>query len=116
MKPFGELTRLGRIRRMRQLATAALMNYGVDEAHIDLVRQAGNTLFRVKTSNLPRSEAPDGLFEEGQYLLRVHEPGYQEPEANHGPQGPPYSLPLPGGERAGVRGPVLFTQSPAAST
>ena len=81
MKPFDELTRLGRIRRMRQLATAALMNYGVDEAHIDLVRQAGNTLFRVKTSNLPRSEAPDGLFEEGQYLLRVHEPGYQEPEA-----------------------------------
>jgi Ser/Thr protein kinase RdoA (MazF antagonist) len=81
MKPFDELTRLGRIRRMRQLATVALMRYGVDEARFHLVRQAGNTLFRVKTSNLPSPEAPDGLFEEGQYLLRVHEPGYQEPEA-----------------------------------
>ena len=81
MKPFNELTRLGRIRRMRQLATVALMSYGVDEARIHLVRQAGNTLFCVKTSNLPSPEAPDGLFEDGQYLLRVHEPGYQEQEA-----------------------------------
>jgi len=81
MKPFDELTRLGRIRRMRQLATVALMRYGVDEARFHLVRQAGNTLFRVTTSDLPSAEAPDGLFEEDQYLLRVHEPGYQEPEA-----------------------------------
>ena len=81
MKPFNDLTRLGRIRRMRQLAAVALKRYGVDEAHFHLVRQAGNTLFRVKTSNLPSPDIPDGLFEEGQYLLRVHEPGYQEPEA-----------------------------------
>lgn len=81
MKPFDELTRSGRIRRMRQLAKVALMRYGVDEARFQLVCQAGNTLFRVKTSDLPAPEAPDGLFEEGQYLLRVHEPGYQEPQA-----------------------------------
>ena len=66
---------------MRQLATIALQGYGIDEARIQLVRQAGNTLFRVKTSDLSCPEAPHGLFEEGQYLLRVHEPGYQEPEA-----------------------------------
>lgn len=81
MKPFDELTRLGRIRRIRQLASAALTNYGVNEARLRLVRQAGNTLFRVWTSSLPRTDATDDLFEEGQYLLRVHEPGYQEPEA-----------------------------------
>jgi Ser/Thr protein kinase RdoA (MazF antagonist) len=81
MKPFNELTRLGLIRRMRQLAIVALTRYGVDEARFYLVRQAGNTLFRVRTSNLSSPEAPDGLFVEGQYLLRVHEPGYQEPEA-----------------------------------
>jgi len=81
MKPFNELTRLGRIRRMRQLARAALRRYGVDEARFHLVLQAGNTLFRVRTSDLPGPEAPDGLFEEDQYLLRVHEPGYQEPKA-----------------------------------
>ena len=57
------------------------MNFGVTEARYFLVRQAGNTLFRVQTSALTRREAVDDLFEEGQYLLRVHEPGYQEPEA-----------------------------------
>jgi len=81
MKPFDELTRLGRIRRMRQLASAALTEYGVNKARLHLVRQAGNTLFRVRTSSLPNTEASGDLFEEGQYLLRVHEPGYQEPEA-----------------------------------
>jgi Ser/Thr protein kinase RdoA (MazF antagonist) len=81
MKPFDELTPLGRIRRMRQLASTALLQYGVDQANFHLVRQAGNTLFRVQTSCLPAAEAPAGLFEEGQYLLRVHQPGYQEPEA-----------------------------------
>lgn len=81
MKPFNELTRSGRIRRMRQLAAEALTHYGLDESRFHLLRYAGNTLFRVKTSDLPVSEAPGELFEQGQYLLRVHEPGYQEPEA-----------------------------------
>lgn len=81
MKSFEELTKLGRIRRIRQLASTALARYGVDAAQVDLVRQAGNTLFRVRTACLPNSKAPNGLFEEGQYLLRVHEPGYQEPQA-----------------------------------
>ena len=81
MRSFDELSRLGRIRRMWTLAKVALMNYGVSEATYHLVRQAGNTLFRVKTCDLPTPEAPEGLFEEGQYLLRVYEPGYQEPQA-----------------------------------
>ncbi len=81
MKPLDELARRGRIRRMRQLASAALTEYGINEARFRLVRQAGNTLFRVRTSSLPNAEAASDLFEEGQYLLRVHEPGYQEPEA-----------------------------------
>jgi Ser/Thr protein kinase RdoA (MazF antagonist) len=81
MQPFNELTPLGRIRRMRQLATLALRRYGVDEARLHLVRQAGNTLFCVKTSDLPGPQAPAGLFEKDQYLLRVHEPGYQAQEA-----------------------------------
>jgi Ser/Thr protein kinase RdoA (MazF antagonist) len=53
----------------------------VEEARFHLLRQAGNTLFRVQTANLPGPESPDELFERDQYLLRVHEPGYQEPEA-----------------------------------
>ncbi len=81
MQPFDELTRLGRIRRIRQLALAAMKKYGVNEAHFNLVRQAGNTLFRVQTTSLPGIEASGSLFEEDQYLLRVHESGYQEPAA-----------------------------------
>jgi Ser/Thr protein kinase RdoA (MazF antagonist) len=81
MEPFDELTRLGKIRRRRQLASSALKMYGIDEAHFHLVRQAGNTLFRIRTSSLPGTNADDDLFEPGQYLLRIHEPGYQEQEA-----------------------------------
>lgn len=66
---------------MRQLAIAALSYYGVTEARFHLLRQAGNTLFRIQTSSLPKTETANELFEEDQYLLRVHEPGYQEPEA-----------------------------------
>jgi Ser/Thr protein kinase RdoA (MazF antagonist) len=81
MKPFDELTRLGRIHRIRQLASAALPNFGVGETNLQLLRQAGNTLFRVRTSSLPRIDRSGDLFEEDQYLLRVLEPGYQESEA-----------------------------------
>lgn len=81
MKPFDTLTRLGRIRRMRRLAYVALAGYGVHEARFHLLRQAGNTLFRVHTSDLPVSRAQNDLFENGQYLLRIHQPGYQELKA-----------------------------------
>lgn len=81
MKAYGELTRLGRMRRMRRLASVALAEYGVSNARLRLVRQAGNTLFRIWTHDLPNTGAPADLFEEGQYLLRVHQPDYQETEA-----------------------------------
>ena len=80
MKPYHELTRLGRIRRMRHLAEVALAGFGIAEAHFALLRQAGNTLFRVYTP-VRDDERAGELFEPGQYLLRIHEPGYQEPEA-----------------------------------
>jgi Ser/Thr protein kinase RdoA (MazF antagonist) len=81
MKPYQTLTYIGRLRRLRQLAKAALASYGIHEARVDLLHQAGNTLFRVWTSDLPGLETQDDFFEDGQYLLRVHQPGYQEMEA-----------------------------------
>lgn len=81
IRPYQELTYRGRLRRIRQLAATALPGFGIGQARFDLLRQAGNTLFRVRTADLPAAQAPDGLFEPDQYLLRVHEPGYQEPEA-----------------------------------
>ncbi len=80
MKPYQELTYRGRLRRMRRLAGAALAEYGIPGARFALARQAGNTLFRVHTPDLPAAATED-LFEPGQYLLRVHQPGYQAPAA-----------------------------------
>ncbi len=80
MKPYHELTYLGRMRRMRRLAEKALAAFGITDARFNLLRQAGNTLFRVYTP-VNDDEVSGELFEPGQYLLRVHEPGYQEPEA-----------------------------------
>jgi Ser/Thr protein kinase RdoA (MazF antagonist) len=81
MKPYEELTRRGRLLRMRGLAHEALKEFGAKESHFSLLRQAGNTLFRVHTSSLPTRETAGGLFEEEGYLLRVHQPSYQQIEA-----------------------------------
>jgi len=80
MQPYHDLTYQGRVRRMRRLAEMALAAFGISDARFKLLRQAGNTLFRVYTPANDDKVAGE-LFEPGQYLLRVHEPGYQEPEA-----------------------------------
>jgi Ser/Thr protein kinase RdoA (MazF antagonist) len=59
----------------------ALAEYGLDGARLHLLRQAGNTLFRVSVDDLPNAGASGDLFDERRYLLRVHQPGYQEGEA-----------------------------------
>ena len=81
MKPYQELTCRGRLHRMRQLALLALREYGLQDALFKLIVQAGNTLFRVYEPASSFTPGSDDLFEPGQYLLRVHKPGYQEPEA-----------------------------------
>jgi len=81
LKSFEELTRLGRIRRMRKLALRALKEFGVVDPVFCLVRQAGNTLFRVHASSISVVDDADDFFIKDHYLLRIHEPGYQEPEA-----------------------------------
>jgi len=81
MKPYNELTRLGRLRRMRQLAFAALKEYGLDGANLDFFYQAGNTLYRVYDPDPKSRQTADDLFEPGQYLLRIYQPGWQTLEA-----------------------------------
>jgi Ser/Thr protein kinase RdoA (MazF antagonist) len=80
MKPFKELAYLGRIRRMRQLAQVALKAYGLSDVPFKLLRQAGNTLFRVNEAN-PAPTTKAELYTQGQYMLRIHQPGYQTTEA-----------------------------------
>jgi Ser/Thr protein kinase RdoA (MazF antagonist) len=76
MKPFADLSQLGRIRRMRQLAQVALNAYGLYGASLSFLRQAGNTLFRVNDA-YPAAVSRAELYTPGQYMLRIHQPGYQ---------------------------------------
>ena len=80
MKSFEDLTFLVQVRRMRQLAQAALNAYALHAARFTFLRQAGNTLFRVHEAS-PTSTAKVDLYIPGQYLLRIHQPGYQTTEA-----------------------------------
>jgi Ser/Thr protein kinase RdoA (MazF antagonist) len=68
------------MRRMRRLAQAALDAYGLSEADFRFLRQAGNTLFRVNEAS-PAHTSKAELYTPGQYLLRIHQPGYQTTEA-----------------------------------
>ena len=77
--PYSELTHRGRVLRMRRLAEEALAACGLAAARPRFLRWAGNTLFRVYAP--ATSDDGGGLFEPGQYLLRIHEPGYQQPAA-----------------------------------
>ena len=79
MKTFEELTYLGQVRRMRRVATGALEAFGLAGARLDFVHQAGNTLYRGTAPRLIQGD--EELFEAGQFLLRIHEPGYQTAEA-----------------------------------
>lgn len=81
MKEFDELTKLGRVRRMRRLARVALDTYGLGEARFRFLLQAGNTLFRVWGSDPTGNATDEDLFETDQYLLRIHNPGDQASDA-----------------------------------
>jgi Ser/Thr protein kinase RdoA (MazF antagonist) len=77
VKPFQELTHLGQMRRLRGLARRALADYGLAEARLQLLRRAGNTVYRVTEPRIPAVGPLDGIYLPGRYLLRVHQPGYQ---------------------------------------
>ncbi|MBN1139645.1 MAG: phosphotransferase [Anaerolineae bacterium] len=81
MKPYTELTRRGRLRRLWRLARAALEEYGLDGAPCEFFYSAGNTLYKVRGPRPEAAQPDDGLFEPGRYLLRLYMPGWQAPEA-----------------------------------
>lgn len=76
MKPYEALTYPGQIRRLRQLARAALDAYDLSEQRLKFLRLAGNAVYRVNEA-YPRHINKTDLYAPGQYLLRIHQPGYQ---------------------------------------
>jgi Ser/Thr protein kinase RdoA (MazF antagonist) len=81
MKAFEDLTKRGRVRRLRRLASAALQAYDLDVVRFDLIQDAGNTLYRVRAREDRAPDHGDELFEPGQFLLRLHWPGYRDVSA-----------------------------------
>jgi len=77
VKPFEELTYLGQIRKLRQVARAALDAYGLNHARLKFITRSENTTFRVDAPSSAPVKAADELYVDGRYLLRIHRPGYQ---------------------------------------
>jgi len=81
MKPFDDLQFLGKVRRFRRLAEVALGSYGLTGAHFRLVRVAGNVVFRVHAPKMTLFGTTKEQYEDGQYLLRIHDSLEQESDA-----------------------------------
>lgn len=81
MRAFDDLTRLGKVRRTRQMARAALDAYGLSDARFTFLRLAGNTVYRVYESNPEPPREQNYPFEPGQYVLRIHVSNEQPTDA-----------------------------------
>lgn len=75
MKAYEDLTRRGRLRRIKRIAQRGLDAFGFHEVCPRLIIESGNILYRVKTMNpMPTS---GNLYVDNCFLLRLHWPGYQ---------------------------------------
>ena len=71
MKPYAELTRLGQLRRTRQLAELALEAYGLRGARLTFLRYFANITYRVDLPGPVPEERDPGPYRPNRYLLRV---------------------------------------------
>jgi Ser/Thr protein kinase RdoA (MazF antagonist) len=78
VKPYGELTRLGQLRRIRRLAGAALEAYGLRGARLTFLRYFANITYRVDVPGpVPQAGGP-GPYVPNRYLLRVLSTGHRQ--------------------------------------
>lgn len=71
MKPFGELTRQGQLRRIRHLAEAALDAYGLNGTRLEFVQYSANIIYRVDVPAPPSARRDAGPYVPNRYLVRV---------------------------------------------
>ena len=72
MKPFQNLTRLGRLRRMRQLGEIALERYALGPARLVFLQYEGNVVFRVDALGASRAGKTPSSPDRRRYVLRIH--------------------------------------------
>ncbi len=71
MKPYRELTRLGLLRRLREVATVALDDFGLTGAHLTFQQYSANVIFRVDVpASVPCRDHPS-LYVPNRYALRI---------------------------------------------
>lgn len=63
------------------MAQTALEAYGLGEARLTFVSHTGNTVFRAHAPNPASVRVAHTRYAENQYVLRIHQPGYQSTEA-----------------------------------
>jgi hypothetical protein len=71
VKPYDELTRLGQLRRIRQLAEVALEAYGLRGACLTFVQYSANIVYRVDVPGPAGNRDGPGPYVPNRYLLRV---------------------------------------------
>jgi Ser/Thr protein kinase RdoA (MazF antagonist) len=81
MKPYNQLTRLGQLRRLRQLAEAALTEYGLSDANLKFQHYEGNVIFRVDVPGETTAK-DDDIYVPNRYNLRIL--SMNDPEATEG--------------------------------
>jgi Ser/Thr protein kinase RdoA (MazF antagonist) len=72
VQPFNELTRLGRLRRMRRLGCLALTRYGLAGYRLRFLKYEGNIVFLVRPPDSTHSRIAGGPDRHGRYILRIH--------------------------------------------
>ena len=76
-KRFEELTYIGQTRRLYRLAKAVLIDYGLENSRVKLIKHATNTTFQIDTLEESKGKKRNNRNVENRYLLRIHGPGYQ---------------------------------------
>jgi len=71
MKPYKELSRRGRLRRLRELAEVALQHYGMEEAKLIFTHYEGNVIFRVDEHGSAKTEERYSPYVPNRYNLRI---------------------------------------------
>lgn len=80
MKQFESLTKIGQVRRLRQLAETALPAYDLGETRLTPLMHFFNTTFRVDacSRSTQTCQPASALPANERYVLRIHRPGSQD--------------------------------------
>jgi Ser/Thr protein kinase RdoA (MazF antagonist) len=81
MKPYQELTYLGKLRRLRTLAQVALEAYGLGETPFRFFIDNGNIIYRGAVPSLAPVKSTNNPYFKDHCVLRMHQQGYQTADA-----------------------------------